>query len=299
MNIAQVFKRFPNDKACIKFLESIRWKDGVVCPYCNSNKTCKHNVKNVNTRNATRHQCWTCKKSFSVTVNTIFHNTHIDLQKWFLAIALTGNAKKGISSYQLSRDLDIRQATAWSMQMRIRKAMQQDKGFLSGLAFEMDETYIKVDKNKQEKDDTDYFGGNMGRSTKDNTPVVGIKVKNGDIKAFATENTKYHTLGKIAMENVEIGSEIHTDEYSAYRLFNRFYKHKTVNHSKEYVSADDIHTNGVEGFWSLLKRGIQGNFHHISRKFLQNYVDEFCFKYNNRANNNVFDSIVKKMLVVC
>jgi len=199
MNLISLFKKFPTEESCIIFLENVKWKNGATCPYCNSKKTCKH---------LHRHQCQSCHKSFSVTVGTIFHHTHLDLRNWFYIISLMLNAKKGLSAYQVARDLDMRRATAWKIMHKIRKAMQtEQKGLLEGI-FEMDETYIKA--YDEDKDDDDTFGSNMGRSLKNNTPVVAIKQKGGDIKAFATENTKYHVLGKIAMDFAEIGSEVST-----------------------------------------------------------------------------------------
>ena len=165
------------------------------------------------------------------------------------------NAKKGISACQVARELEMRRPTVWLKMHQIRSAMNtEQKELLTGI-FEMDETYVKT--TKDDKDDNDTKGG-FGRSTQNNTPVVGIKQKNGDIKAFATNDTKYHTLAEIAMNTTEHGSEFHTDQYSSYRNFKLYYKHKTVNHSLEYVSADGINTNSIEGFWSLLKRGIKG-----------------------------------------
>ncbi len=330
-SLLKLFKKFPTEQDCIKHLENIRWKNGVVCPYCKSTKTSKH---------LHRQQCQACHKSFSVTVGTIFHHTHLDLRNWFYILSLMINAKKGLSACQVARDLDMRRTTAWEVMHKIRKAFAtEQKELLKGI-FEMDETYIKTSKNntKNEDDEDDNsgfgdFGDEIpfdkvgtgadttntnamvisnfgdgtqtvrdryacGRSTKNNTPIVGIKQKNGEIKVFATEDTKYHTLGKIAMSVAEVGSEIHTDEYASYKQFKTFYTHKTVNHSVEYVNADGIHCNGVESFWSLLKRGIKGQFHHISKKYLQRYIDEFEFRFNNRFVGEavVFDSVVEKLL---
>ncbi len=139
-----------------------------------------------------------------------------------------------------------------------------------------------------------------GRSTKNNTPVVGIKQKNGLLKAFVTRDTKYSTLGKIAMETAEVGSEFHTDEYSSYKMFKAFFTHKMVNHSIEYVNRDGVHCNSVEGFWGIFKRGLKGQFHHVSTKYLQRYINEFVYRYNNRFidENMVFNGVVERMLKI-
>jgi transposase-like protein len=285
MNLIKLFEKFPTERHCIIHLESIRWAKGVECPYCESMKTCKH---------LDRHQCQSCHKSFSVTVNTIFHHTHLDLRHWFYIIALMLNAKKGASAYQISRDIGIRRPTVWAIMHKIRSGLGSNQQDLIKGIFEMDETYLKARKDKD--DDQNPFIGNCGRSLKNNTPIVALKQKGGDLKAFVTENTKYYTLGKIALDHADLGSEFHTDEYSGYKLFGKFFKHKTVNHSKEYVTADKIHCNSIENFWSLLKRGIKGNFHWVRRKYLQNYINEFEYRFNNRNNEFVFEQTIEAML---
>jgi len=292
MNLKTLFKKFPTEESAIKYLEKARWKDGVVCPYCESKKTSKHNILG----RKQNKQCQSCNRSFSVMVNTIFHHTHLDLRYWFYIISLMMDAKKGISAYQVSRNTGIRRGTCWAVMHKIRNAMSTDEGALIKGIFEMDETYVKTTKDNDDKDDNDKtFGG--GRSTKNNTPIVAMKEKGGDIKAFATNDTKYHTLGKIAMSVAKIGSEIHTDEYVSYKTFDKFFNHKTCNHSMEFVSKEGIHCNSIEGFWSLLKRGIKGQFHHISKKYLQDYVNEFEYRYNNRQNENLFEDLINRMLV--
>ena len=278
MNIVTIYKKFPTDLDCIQHLESIRWKNGVYCTKCGSYKTCKNHKSNVETRSGKKWECQDCSHSFTVTVGTIFHHTHLELQKWFLAIALILNAKKGISTRQLARDLDLPVKTAWSVGMRIRKAFKsEEKELLKGI-FEMDETYVK--NAPQDSDDDDKKGG--GHSNKTHTSVIAFKQKGGDI----------------ILENIETGSEIHTDEYSSYKHIHKFWNHKTVNHSLEYVTKDGIHTNSVEGFWALLKRGIKGNFHWLSKKHLSSYVKEFEFRYNNRENELVFGDVLSRMLGV-
>lgn len=173
MNIVDIFEKFPTQKDCIKHLESIRWKDGIYCPYCGDT--------NINSyKNEYRHHCNGCRKSFSVTVNTIVHDTRLPLQKWFLAIALILNAKKGISAKQLQRDLKVTYKTAWSMGHRIRKAMKSNESLLSGIV-EMDETYVggKPKKsNKRNKDGDENPPNKRGRGTK-KIPVVGMVEREG------------------------------------------------------------------------------------------------------------------------
>lgn len=284
MRLHDIYNLLNTQEKCIEFLEKKRWKDGVVCPYCGSTVTHKH-VRG-------GHQCNKCHKSFSVTVGTIFHNTHVPLQKWFLLIRLMINAKKGISAYQASRDIDLRRTTVWSMMHRIRKAFAQHNTELFAGIVEMDETYIKTDEDKDDDKPT-----KRGRGAK-KTAIVGLKEKDGGVKAEVVDNVSAFTLLNVARKSVASGCEIHTDEFRSYSRFKRFFNHQTVNHAREFVSATNITTNGIEGFWSLLKRGIQGNFHHVSKFYLQRYVDEFCYRYNNGKNEFVFDDVVERMLLI-
>lgn len=291
MSIVKLMSKFKTQEQCISYLEKKRWNGKVICPYCQSSKVGLHIEK----EQSTRRQCQSCQRSFSVLVGTIFESSKLPLIKWFMAIALIVEAKKGISSLQLSRNLDITYKTAWSIAHKIRKALQQDKSLFGGIV-EMDETYIKTTKN--DKDDNDK-NGRIGRGT-NQTAIFGIANKGSNIRAFVLNNVKTHTLLDITMNNVIEGSEIHTDEFTSYKGFNMFYKHKSVNHSKEYVSANNITTNSVEGFWSLLKRGIKGQFHYISKKYLQRYINEFSYRYNQRKQNNefIFEDVLGRMLGV-
>ena len=294
-SVVKLFKQFPTEQSCIVFLEKIRWKDGVFCTYCGSVKTSKHNTTTLETRSGRRFQCQDCKKSFSVTVGTIFHRTHLDLRKWFWIISIMLNAKKGVSACQVSRELEIRRPTVWALMHKIRKALATEQGELLRGIFEMDETYVNA---KKDDDKNNNDKGGQGRSTKNNTPVIAFREKNGNLKAFVANDTTSASLSEIIINNIEAGSELHTDEYNAYKFTRKFWKHKSVNHSLEYVSADGIHTNSVEGFWSLLKRGIKGNFHFVTKKYLENYVTEFEYRYNNRENEFVFGDVLNRMLCI-
>lgn len=279
MNIIQVYKRFPTQDSCVAHLEKVRWEGKPKCPYCKSlNSTPMPKQK--------RHHCNACNTSYSVTVATIFHKTKIDLQKWFLAIALILNAKKGISARQLSRDLEVNKNTAWFLAMRIRRAMLQDFKLLSGIV-EMDETYVGGKPRKG--------SGKRGRGTK-KTPVVGMIERGGRVKARTAKNVTAKVLTSLVRENVEVAlSTMMTDEFKGYSRLGAIVTHKSVNHSKAYVDGD-VHTNGIEGFWALLKRGIVGQYHKVSARHLPRYIDEFCFRYNNRENANVFDVLLLKSL---
>lgn len=292
MNIIQVFEQFPAQADCINHLESARWPEGPECPYCGS-KNCGSNPKEL------RHYCNNCKTSFSVTVGTIFHRTHLPLQKWFLAIALILNAKKGISALQLSRDLKVNKNTAWRMAMQIRKAMTQktQRELLSGVV-EMDECYVGGAPRKGVKHDDDDKP-KRGRGTK-KAPVVGAVERKGKVRAKAVKKDKMKgkDLRAFVKQNVDTeATRLITDEYKGYIGMSRVLPHDVIKHQIWYVDGD-IHTNTIEGFWALLKRGMFGQFHSVSNKHLQKYVDEFCFRYNNRANRNAFHLTIAKALGV-
>lgn len=285
MNIVQIYKKFPTQEHCLEYLEQVRWNGQPKCPYCKSEKFS-------NMKNEYRYHCNTCNTSFSVTVGTIFHRTHLDLQKWFLALSIVLNARKGISARQLSRDLEVNKNTAWSMGMRIRKAMLSDGKLLMGVV-EMDETYVGGKPRKGNKKEN---GSNKrGRGTR-KTPIVGIIQRDGDVKARVSKKLDSKKLSTLIRRNVSIkDSVLITDEYRGYSPISKFIKHKVINHTFEYVN-NDIHTNNIESFWAILKRGIVGQYHKVSVRYLQRYIDEFAYRFNNRKNENVFEELLIKAL---
>ena len=290
MNIVSIYKQFPTEQDCLSRLENVRWPDNKpVCPYCKSNRTSPLPKEY-------RHHCNNCNTSFSVTVATIFHHTHLPLQKWFLAVSLILNAKKGIAARQLARDLEVNKNTAWSLEMRIRKAMIETKQreLLQGIV-EMDETYIGGKPRKGS-------GGEplkRGRGTK-KVPVVGMIERNGKVKAKAIKNHKldHKTLKALVRANVDTSNTtLITDEYKGYIGMGRIVNHEVVNHQAWYVDGYK-HTNNMEGFWALLKRGITGQYHKVSLRYLDRYITEFCYRFNNRDNECVYDLTISKALGV-
>ena len=281
MNIIQIYKRFPVQKDCLDYLEAIRWRGTPTCPYCQSIRSSPLPKEN-------RHHCNNCNTSYSVTVGTIFHKTRLDLQRWFLAITLILNAKKGISARQLARDLEINKNTAWYMAMRIRKAMVEHGELLKGIV-EMDETFIGGKPRK---------GGpprKRGRGAP-KTPVVGMIERGGRVKAKVSRkgDLTMQKLSALVRENVDVeSSTLITDEYLGYAGISSFMPHKKIEHKKWYVE-DDVHVNTLESFWALLKRGLVGQFHKVSVKHLPKYVAEFCYRHNHRNTPEIFDLTISR-----
>lgn len=286
MNIIQIYKTFPTQQDCIDHLEKVRWDNKPVCPYCKSTKQTPMSKEN-------RYHCNTCNTSYSVMVGTIFENTKLDFQKWFLAISLVLNAKKGISARQLGRDIEVTKDTAWYMLMRIRKAFVEYGDLLNGI-IEVDETYIGG-KNKNRHNDKKTEGG-QGRGGDDKTAVAGILERGGKVIAKKVKDVSGKTLKSFIKQNVEKGSKIMSDEWKSYNGLSENYIHSIVTHGTNQYVNGETHTNTLEGFWSLLKRGVVGQYHYVTPKHLNRYIDEFCFRYNNRGNEFIFENTLQKAL---
>lgn len=291
MNIGEIYKIYPTKNDCISHLEKVKWGGKPICPYCKSDKSTPMPKER-------RYHCNTCKTSYSVTVGTIFHKTKVDLQVWFVAVSLVLNAKKGIAARQLSRDLGVNKDTAWYMAMRIRRAMIEQGTLMEGI-IEMDETYIggKPRKGVVNNPSDNHDGNKRGRGTK-KVPVVGMVQRGGNVKAKMVKRTDHKTLSRMVRESIAPEkSRVFTDEYKGYVTLKTFVQHKSVNHQYEYVNGE-IHTNTIEGFWALLKRGIIGQYHKVSARHLNKYLNEFCFRYNNRKNTAAFQLTIARALGV-
>jgi transposase-like protein len=299
MNIIQIFKQFPSQDDCIRYLEQKRWSEKPLCIYCGGERISRHQEKN----RSSRLQCLDCKKSFSVTMGTIFHDSRLPLQKWFLAISLILNAKKGISSRQLARDLEVHVETAWTMSHRIRNAMTQNENMLLKGIVEMDETYIGGKPRKESKkkdDDNDYPKNKRGRGTKKQA-VVGMIERKGNVKVEAVKNNKltFTILSELVRKHVDTKQTVLcTDEFKGYSKMKTFVEHKQIDHSSFVWSLNGISTNCMESFWAILKRGIIGQFHKVSKKYLNKYLDEFCWRFNNRKNKFIFDALLNNMIFI-
>ncbi len=266
------YKRFPTEESCREYLKNERYPDGkVACPKCGSMD------KIYSMSDGKRFKCGNkgCFHIFTITVGTIFEASHISLQKWFLAMYIISAHKKGISSCQMHRDVGVTQKTAWFMLHRVRYMLSRgcSTELMTGTV-EADETYIGGKKHV----------GKRGRGSENKTPVFGIVERQGDVRTQPVKHVDSDTLKGIIRKNVDLSSTIMTDEWTAYiGLGKEFSNHEVINHGrKEYVRGN-VHTNTMEGFWSLLKRGIFGIYHHVSDKHLQRYCDEFEYRYNSRG----------------
>lgn len=291
MNLIKVHERFATEQQCIEHLVNIRWPHGVRCVACNSDWVARYDSHGKTGKFRRVYQCGDCGKQFTAQSGTLFHDSHLPLQKWFMAIALICESKKGMSANQLARSLGVTYKTAWYLAHRIREAMQEG-GFLSGIV-EMDETYVggKV-KGK---------GVYEGRQNK--TPVIGIRERGGRLKFIKAEDTKGTTIRQIVDKHISKDVRVvMTDDSTIYPnvIKERNIQHRVVTHSKgEYVrwtKSGPIHTNTVESAFSLLKRGIVGTYHQLSVKHLQRYLNEFEWRFNRRKEQSVMHGIVLKCM---
>ena len=283
-SIFEVFEKFNTEEPCISHFERIRWPHGLRCIRCESERVMKFDSHGKTGKVRHLYECVDCQYQYSVTTGTIFHDSHLPLTKWFLAIYMICSAKKGVSAAQLKRELKTGYETAWYMAHRIRTAMSEDVHFcekFSGIV-EADETYVGG-KGK----------GPRGRSTANKVPVIAVRERtSGKVRMQAVENVSASVLAGFIRENVASGSTMHTDEFSSYLwLDSSEFAHHAVNHSERYVDGD-VHTNGCENVWSLFKRGIVGVFHKVSAKYLPLYLDEFSFRFNNRDEFNLMDRVL-------
>jgi transposase-like protein len=292
MRLIEISSAFSSDEKCLAYLEASRWPDGVRCPICGHKEVSKITRKSKSkNKRAQLYQCLekSCKQQFSATTGTIFHDSHLPLSKWFTAVALIVDAKKGMSALQLSRHLACNYRTAWYLSHRIREAMTEPDGLKLTGTIEIDETYI---------------GGrqrNNWRKLRNKEVVMGIRERGGDLRLIHIESNIAKHLGEQIKQHVSPDAkQVITDELPAYvpafiSAGIKGDKHKTIRHRDKVYVQGDVHTNTVESAFSLFKRGIAGNFHKVSIKHLQRYLNEFSYRFNRRGDADLFEQTVGRM----
>ena len=279
-SVLRFYENFSDEDSCIRYLESVRWKDGVVSPFDAASKVykCKGN----------RYRCKNTGKYFNVKTGTIFENSKLPLRHWFYAMFMFLSHKRGVSSCQLARDLGVTQKTAWSMLHKLRDCMDVFNSGKLENEVEIDETFVGGKNKNRHKDKK--VEKCQGRSFKDKVPVFGMLQRNGRLIAKAVTNTQSKTLAPVISEHVSIGSIVYTDGWD-YGGLRSSYRQMSVDHSKNFYGASFVNcdgellfvnTNSIENAWSHLKRTITGTYYHISKKHIQKYVDEFTFRFNTR-----------------
>lgn len=259
-SLVEARREFSTQIKCEEYLARMRWSDGVTCPRCGS----KHPTYLQSRR---KWQC-KCKYQFSVTAGTVFHKTHIDLPRWMMALWLMCHSPKGVSSKQIERELGVTYKTAWYMTHRLRKAMISDRlGVkLSGIV-EIDDAVVKSSEG------TRWGGGSY---------VLGMASREGDIKLQILNKLKGEEVRRVVAENVDYVKSFYTDGHKLYRKMHELGPHSYVVHQKSWVDGE-VHVSFVENAWSLFKRSLIGVFHYVSTQYLQDYLDEFAFRYSHRA----------------
>jgi len=289
--LIEAIKYFSDQDVCLDFVVKLRWPNGVVCPICGSK-----DVRFIKTR-----RIWECKaqhlkRQFSIKVGTIFEDSAIRLDKWLAAIWMIANAKNGVSSYEIARSLGITQKTAWFMMHRIRLAMGTDNGKFSGIV-EADEAFIggkAINMHKAKREKIIRGRGAIGK-----VAVMGLLQRHGfgdepsKVQAKIIPDISRKTIPNVVRESVEAGSNLITDALSPYNDLDAEYIHEVIDHAEAYVRGH-VHTNGIENFWSLLKRAIRGTYVNIEPFHLSRYLDEQAFRFNTRSGDDAdrFQSVV-------
>jgi transposase-like protein len=322
LNLLELNSKFPTELHCVQYMEKIRFGKKVRCAYCESTNLSKRNKD-------LRFHCNDCHKTSSVTVNTNLHDTRMPLQRWFFAVAVITDAKKGISALQLQRNIGGHYETVWNMYHKIRELMMEENKEIEQLdgVVEMDETFIggkprkyndprfkpkkreQLDEQIEEMEDKGFSFApkkrskaksadnvKRGRGT-DNIPVVGIVERNGNVVAEVMKDLNYDNLKDMVKKYVdEDDSVLITDSYSGYNSMKKIIDHIKVDH-QQFYSYKGVNSNSIESFWAIIERGIMGQYHSVSARKLPNYVAEFVYKYNNREDTEfMFYELLEKLI---
>jgi transposase-like protein len=308
LSLIEIEEAFSTEDKCVDYLEAYRWPEGVKCLKCESDKVArfktnetvrerknrKGEIREVRVPSRILYQCNAegCRHQFSATAGTIFADSHLPLSTWFKAIGLMLNAKKGISALQMQRHLGVNYRTAWHLEHRIREAMQEGAASLFGGVVEVDATFHGGAYDERRK-----------RAAYDKQAVAGVLQRSdgeahSKVKAFPVPKEIAGVMGGVIDKHVATDAAIMTDEHGAYAgLKKRGWQHEIVAHSKEEWVRGNVHTQGIENFWSLFKRGVIGSFHQVSVKHLHRYLNEFSFRFNNRENDELFALVVINLLI--
>jgi len=260
-------KMYPDDNACLDEIFKNRYGHLKTCPSCGK----KTNFYRIQDRKV--YSCQYCGYQISPLADTIFHKSSTSLRDWFYSIYLFSVSKNGVSAKELERQLGVTYKTAWRIAKQIRQLFEQNRDLLSDI-IEIDETYIGG-----------KYKGKRGRGSENKIAVMGLAQRKGNLKAKVVSNTNSNTVNSIMRDNIKFGSNIMTDEYRSYHVVKKMgFNHQTVNYFKEQWATGIAHVNAIEGFWPPLKRSINGTYHCIYPKYLQTYVDEFFYRYNNHPS---------------
>lgn len=277
-------KQFPNDDVCLEWLKNHLFPDGIFC------ETCQKITNHYKIASRKSYSCQSCGNHFHPTANTIYHKSSTPLRLWFYATYLMASTRCGISAKQLERELGVTYKTAWRMFKQIRSMLAENDTQLSGKV-EVDETYVGG-KMK---------GGKRGRGSENKTIVAGVLEREGAVIPRVVPNVKAKTLIPFVQEKVLPGTKVFTDELRSYNsLKYQGYEHEQVLHAQKIYVIGEAHTNGLEGFWSLVKNGIRGVYHQVSSKYLESYFNEYAFRYARRNDTTpMFLSFLKQVRKSC
>lgn len=280
-SFSKMLQVLPNEAACREYLETLLWKGEPVCPHCGCKNVNHYKLKTKGEFKGL-YKCKDCRERFTVTVGTIFEGSHIDLRKWFIAIYIFSSHKKGISSHQLAKDLGVTQKSAWFMLHRIREVLRDKHPAMLGNIVEVDETYIGGKYKNKHKSVRKAAHESNASHTDNKTCVVALLERNNKVKTHIQDGN-VQTLKDTVKQHVNKSATVFTDSLNAYKgLEKHFATHEFVNHNLDEYVRGEVYTNSVEGFFSLLKRGIYGIYHQVSKKHLAKYCDEFAARYNTR-----------------
>lgn len=289
ISIIQLLNKFSTEGKAVTWLEHKRWGAKPICPHCGG-------IENISRAKSKPYTYWhrDCRKQFTVKTGTVMHASNVGVRIWLIAIYMVMTARKGVSSLQLSKELGVTQKTAWFMLQRIRNACSPETGFKLENVVEVDEAYIGgKEKNKHGNKKLKAGRGTVGKQA-----VLGVRERGGKVIAQTIDGVNKSVLHGKIKEHVKEGSTVYTDEHAGYSGLSESsgYKHESVNHSANEYVKEQAHTNGIESVWAVLKRGVNGTFHHVSHKHLDLYLNEFTFRLNE---GNCQEDTLNRMAVVC